>query len=294
MEVQKYSITYCSTTFSKLKTFIYIVCGLTLITGMACHSTKPFHSTSCNAGMKQGFHQRFAYEKNVKGYDSTDIYEEGHYLDNRKVGTWYKYYPGAIVKSKIDFRDGRPYGPFETYHENGQLEEVGFMAGRMLLGEHLLYSRKGCLLFRKSYNQSGQMEDTITYYHNDCVTGTPSGNIELQYVCKRDRHSHLVYTKKILEENTLSDTIAYDSVLKVPVKVSKIGLALHYDPVNGHIIPNGSFKVFKPNGDLLIDGEFYEGLFKRGEFYIYDKGGLIDMIREYVNFEHVTDPIRLE
>jgi antitoxin component YwqK of YwqJK toxin-antitoxin module len=53
--------------------------------------------------------------------DSTIIYTEGGYLNNRKNGLWKNYdYDGALSKT-VEYKNGKITGTTKTYHKNGNI-----------------------------------------------------------------------------------------------------------------------------------------------------------------------------
>jgi len=246
-----------------------------------------------SAEMKNGYFEILASQRNLPDYDSTEVYEKGNYLCNRKNGEWTRYYPGGRVKSKIHYIKGRANGPFQTYYDNGNLEESGCMKGRILTGLNKYYYETGCLAFQKKFNLHGQSSDTTTYFFPDCASAKRPGKIELQFVTrlKGTNFNHERETTVIID-NSLPFKFKDSTLYLEHLKVEYYNGNLHYNNV-GNIITDGMHKVYLGNGDILLDGEFKDGNLKNGQFFVYDEDGLLEFIKVYKEAKFVAyKPIR--
>ncbi|PRY91931.1 hypothetical protein BY457_1222 [Marinilabilia salmonicolor] len=62
------------------------------------------------------------FDKKIYDEKSEIITCTGQYKNGLKTGLWIKYYSNDTIKSKVEFRNGIPYGKCQHYWKNGQLK----------------------------------------------------------------------------------------------------------------------------------------------------------------------------
>ena len=73
-----------------------------------------------------------------------------------------------------NYKDGKPDGPWEWYHENGQLKQKGsYKDGKVTDGPFEVFHRNGELWQKGSYKDG--LRDGLWEYHWDHILFTPSG-----------------------------------------------------------------------------------------------------------------------
>lgn len=82
-----------------------------------------------------------------------DMYEEGEYRNDQKVGEWTSFYDNGKTAFKGSYNGGYPNGLHHFYYPNGKLREVQSFAGGVHHGEWKKYNEDGALYFTITYNQ---------------------------------------------------------------------------------------------------------------------------------------------
>ncbi len=108
------------------------------------------------AGLKQG---RWVIKESGK------IIEEGHYLNNEKVGVWKAYFDNDKLKHEINYIKGEPRGEARFYYENGKLRESGNWQVDHWEGNYKYYFESGQLSYDWFYNEKGKREGDQRYFY---------------------------------------------------------------------------------------------------------------------------------
>jgi antitoxin component YwqK of YwqJK toxin-antitoxin module len=128
-----------------------------------------------NQGVRQGL---------WKNLDSRGKYilDEGMYVDGRKDGVWYDYYPNGKVKFSVTFRNGVPEGKVTSYYATGQMSEQGNWIGGSWIGEYTIYYVNGCLLSRMVYDKEGFRVSAVYYSKDSCgAVAKRQGKVKRSY-----------------------------------------------------------------------------------------------------------------
>lgn len=275
---------------------------------------------SFNNGKKQGFWQIKAKTRNLKGYHPDSIYEQGHYENNRKVGTWERFYPDGKTKSIINYDRGRTSGRYAVYFPNGNLEETGNVTGRKLQDTLIQFYPSGCP--RKLVVFRPQEPSIYIYYENDCLpdsnlagsirqapyTTTPPGGWGCTFGTEKYRdtsanstniNSHLPPFKSNEFWNDFYKSRGYDVVNqkridslfstgnKPELEIRPAGFAPDSTEIIPHLTSDGFHMVYNANKDIHQDGEFKNKRLWNGKLYLYDEDGLLEAIARYKNGKFV-------
>lgn len=229
----------------------------------------------------------------MKDYAPESKIEEGSYKTNRRTGLWKKYWPNQKTKSEIVYRNGKPYGAYTVYYDNGVVEEAGTWAGRKQTGGFERNHNNGNPQQRFNFNETGKRDGEQTYYDEkgnmikvEVQNGKENGVME-RYWPDGSLRERVVFNEGVADESTRE---THES--KVPVETEPV-----LEPVSdeappevdekdkkegikwGVFNPNGYNKLFNKNRQIWQDGNFKGGKMYNGKIYNYDKdsGLLIDI-----------------
>ncbi|HXD91990.1 MAG TPA: hypothetical protein VNX01_02190 [Bacteroidia bacterium] len=130
-------------------------------------------------GLKQGRWIVFGNSKPNACYMPNQKVEEGYYYNNKKGGIWYEYFCDNEIKNIIEYKDGRPNGACETFHENGAINEKGTFALNKWIGEYKLHYESGKLQQVLNFNDKGKLEGFQKYYF-------PNGKLQVISILKNN------------------------------------------------------------------------------------------------------------
>ncbi|MBL4625168.1 MAG: toxin-antitoxin system YwqK family antitoxin, partial [Flavobacteriales bacterium] len=117
--------------------------------------------------MKQGHWIIFGKMKNLPDYGPDQKVEEGPYKNNRKNGSWIKYFPDESTKSEISYVNNRPNGTYKIYYENGQVQEEGIWKNNRNTGTFKRFYENGEVQQDFTFNKGGKREGHQMYgYEN--------------------------------------------------------------------------------------------------------------------------------
>lgn len=97
-------------------------------------------------GKRQGKWIRTGKDKPGNCYKSSQIVEEGRYINNMKTGLWTEYYCNGNKRTMLEFVKGRPDGKATTYFENGIIEESGTWKNNRWIDKYQKYDSTGKLI----------------------------------------------------------------------------------------------------------------------------------------------------
>ena len=108
-------------------------------------------------------------------YDKRKAIAE-NYLEGKKNGENYKYYPNGKISEYIEWKNDIKDGKWEQYFENGQIRLTGTYTSGMLTGSFISYNSDGSLSVTGSYTD-GLMDGKWDYFTEE---GEP--DITVEYV----------------------------------------------------------------------------------------------------------------
>lgn len=251
--------------------------------------------------LRQGHWIFYGKDRPESGYPADSRIEEGRYIDNRKEGTWIKYYTdGKTVKIKGAYKNNRPNGEFESYYENGTIRRKGcFSRGSTLHDdcEEYWYYESGKI------KQKRTIDSTVNYFESGCLMSVtkamPSeywNSIIIQYTadsCNVIKDTIIEYTspcKGIIIErsdctfrnNTVENT-QDNELYKFPPAVTKP------TSLSALFKPNDYNKVYNEFDELWQEGEFKDGRLLNGKVYLYDSDGILIKVLVYKNGFYHSD-----
>jgi antitoxin component YwqK of YwqJK toxin-antitoxin module len=221
-----------------------------------------------------------------KGYSEGQLVEEGEYVNNRKSGTWTKYYPNGNMKHELTFANNVANGYAKIYYRSGQLQEEGVWKVNRWIGDYNYYYEDGNKQYSWSYNSSGKREGEQVYYHEngtlkfvgDWANGQEAGELK-EYYADGSLKSVRQFdngkikpelTKNIIQGKDFDGNEKTYSGKKARKAMTEGQLAEGYN------------KVFNADGTVSKEGLFKKRKLINGKSYIY-KDGIMIKVYVYAN-----------
>lgn len=234
------------------------------------------------ANLKQGQWKLTGKDKNLSNYGPEQVVEEGFYKNNKKEGTWTKYFNNGRVEHVLSFKSNRLDGIATFYYRNGKKKEEGIWKNNRWVGNYKYYYKNGNVRNEWKYNETGKRTGVQKYYHENgqlrlegaWENGKESGPIVEFYEDgsvkserffaggKIDVNKSKKYSKAEKPAGGAAVDTARTVVKKVPEKKDK-------KPFDG----NGFNEFFNKDGLLIRKGVFKNGYLNNGEMYKYLPNG---------------------
>lgn len=146
-----------------MKNFNYIACCLIIC--LQSFSQSDSLNRIDGDGKKQGKWIRTGKDRPSGCYKSSQVVEEGRYINNVKNGLWTEYYCNGNKRNIMEFVKGRPDGMATMYFENGKIEETGTWKNNRWIGKYQKFDSTGKLLLDTVY-LSARKKETSFSPHN--------------------------------------------------------------------------------------------------------------------------------
>lgn len=132
-------------------------------------SKKDTINRSDRKGLRQGYWVLFTGTRKQAEFESASAQkvEEGSYLNDRRIGSWKKYFPSGRLRSLITFKNDIPNGLAKVYYENGNIMEEGFWEVDKWTGEYTRYHEDGSVHYKFFFNESGLRTGSQAYYYGN-------------------------------------------------------------------------------------------------------------------------------
>lgn len=262
--------------------------------------------------MKQGHWIYFGNMKSLPGFAPDAKVEEGEFTNNRKNGTWIKYYPDGKTQSEITFMNNRPSGPYKTYYKNGQIEEEGVWKNNRNVGHFTRYYENGEKQQDFNFGTTGKREGHQEYYYENgqtmiegnWATGKEDGKIT-EYFADGSLKSEKYFnggaldpakTVKYEPKNEIKEVLPEPKETKEAPEVTKEEKVLGSNKVStnknlGFFDGNGQNTLYNKNKQISQSGVFKNGRLWDGKWYRYDEDGILEAIEIYKNGKYVGDGV---
>ncbi|MDH4472219.1 MAG: hypothetical protein QE487_06400 [Fluviicola sp.] len=212
-------------------------------------------------GLKQGHWVYFGGDFPNSGVSSSEILEEGDFVDNQRVGIWYRYGAQSQLKAVMLFRIDRKTKSSVrdqfynySYHANGQLKRKPVVGACRSMSDYFEYDEAGLL-------------KEVEQYDSLCNT-----NYKLQRIEKGEMDSISIF---IIDHKFEEQVEATDE-----------------SPVNQvHFEQTGEFCV-DYNHKVFQLGHFEKGQFTNGREYVFDEMMRALIVRFYENGKLVKTVMR--
>ena len=231
---------------------------------------------------KQGWWKIYNTDGKYKGYGTSDLVEEGEYLDNKKTGVWTKYYPNGNKKHELTFANNIANGYAKIYYRSGQLQEEGIWKMNRWDGQYKFYFENGNLKYDWAYNSSGKREGQQKYFHENGVLmylgdwkqGKEAGELVEYYEDGSIKAKRFFDNGKVEPEKTknLEQGKEFDDNIKKysgKVQAKELGW--------GKII-DGFNKLMNKDGTVDKEGIFKDKRLIDGKVYDYENGKVVKTI----------------
>ena len=255
----------------------------------------------------------------LPGYADDQKVEEGRYADGKKIGIWTAYYPNNVMKNRITFEQGRPFGKAIMYHENGKVAEEGLWRNNRWVGDYKLYYENGNVQHEFKFNTNGKREGVQVYRNEEgekIIEGEMKDSKEVG-VWKEWYDNGDLKAEKAFNDGALDAANTKTYAQKGPVEAKVIDKTLEEDAPKGPKIiivdanekPNpgttkdpskpwngeGQNKLFRPDKQISKDGEFKKFKLVNGKTFIYNTNGILERIAVFQNGQYIGDaPLPVE
>lgn len=212
-----------------------------------------------------------------KGYCDSCVIEKGTYYEDRKNGQWFKYYKNSSQVRLIgNYKNNRPYGPYEKFNEKGCLIQKGFFNHSKLRDTSWVFNKDSCFLEKMTiYGDDGRAVHSYLFYPDSCL------------------RQHLNYESKFQDSITISyysksrcglvDSTSKRYVGPMRTKCDWGGTAdvrpvLKYNGDCDYFeildtLKNGQHRILDSLGRKIIDAQIEDGWIKKGKMWCYNERG---------------------
>jgi len=249
-------------------------------------------------GWKQGFWIVRGKDMPEKNYPAEGKIEEGNYLDDKKTGEWIMYHPDGITpRTKGNFVNGRPNGPYVKIDDKGAVKEEGTYSNGKQSGDLIMRYPDGTISQKKTFNAEGKEDGPVTFYFengqpefvftkvNGVTTGEatryhPDGSVKETIVYSPTGE---VVTTTVVNAEPASGTVVESSGSGGP---SGAGLTTKDGK---KFAADGYNKLYNKADELEMDGTFKGGKLWEGKLYKYDSDGILLKIEIWKNGKYHSD-----
>ncbi len=119
-------------------------------------------------------------------FDNNTLMQEINWVNGILEGTKTEYFPGGLIRAKVNFKAGKRHGPFIFYHDNGNIKLDGNYFDDALDSTINAYYNNGKPKYIHHYDKGVMVGELITFYKN--------GNIEQKTMLKNERPHGLMLT----------------------------------------------------------------------------------------------------
>ncbi len=270
---------------NRIAVFLFVFAGFLTSAAYAGKDQGGDINKTDEEGRKQGKWVYFGKDRPESGFPADGKIEEGPYIDDRKEGTWIKYYnDGETPKLKGEYKNNRPSGAYTKFYANGVVRETGTFNRNKYSGKLIRYHENGEVEYEANYNDNGKEEGTVIYRY-------ANGQIEFEYESSDGIQNGKA--TRYYENGDVKEIIFYAAdgsvekseqkeMVNAPEHVTDPGMSKERAPQIGQprtkgkpFEPNSYNKVYNENDEIWQDGEFRAGRLWDGKVYEYDSDGIL-------------------
>lgn len=253
------------------------------------------------AGLKQGYWKKYK-ENEGKNY----LAEEGRYFNDKKTGTWKEFYGNGLLKSVLEYSDGRPHGRATMYNDKGCISESGFWKSNRFTGEYTLYY--DCIdkvHFKYNFNESGKREGVQKVFY-------ANGNLFIIGNFKNGKEdgtfNYFNYSGKLVGKSVFNEGVETEASIKnktygldkLKAEGDSLEKALNTErqllnknvkvrKIRAKFTLSGYQTTYNKNRQITKEGYFDNSRLINGKAYIYDDQGQLLRIAIYKEGEYIED-----
>ncbi|MCB0773633.1 MAG: toxin-antitoxin system YwqK family antitoxin [Flavobacteriales bacterium] len=242
-------------------------------------------------GRKQGWWRITGPVEDKPDYGTGALYEEGRYVDNRRSGTWKRYWPNGRTQSQIHYEKGLPKGKYATFYADGKPEEQGFWDVDRNTGTFKRWHANGNPAQDFVFDAHGLRDGIQKYYHENgrlavevrIVQGREEGMMKRYYPSGElqetmEFHAGVFDAKSFKAYRSTKPAAEATGVAKAkpaPAKAAK-------ETTNAvKFLADGWNTLYDAQHRLSQQGHFRQGRLWNGKVYQYDGNGILFRIEFY-------------
>lgn len=248
-------------------------------------------------GRKQGWWQITGTLAGKAEYDPDRLFEEGRYVDNRRSGTWKRYWPNGKPQSEINYVKGFPKGEYTIYYVSGKPEEKGTWDLDRNTGSFKRWYENGRLAQDFIFDAYGTRDGIQRYYHENgklavevnIVQGREEGVLK-RYYANGDLQETATFNAGTVEQGSFRSYQAQKPMGAAPVAADAIPAPAKTDKEKTNLAEfkaDGWNTLYDDQYRLSQQGSFRKGRLWDGKVYKYDRNGILYRIELYVNGRYV-------
>lgn len=244
-------------------------------------------------GRKQGWWQVAAPVADKPDYEAGKLIEEGSYADNRRMGTWVRYWPNGKLKSRINYVKGMPRGAYALYYSDGKPEEEGMWDLDRNTGGFKRWHSNGNLAQEFVFDAYGTRDGQQKYFHENgriavdvsIVKGREEGTLKRYFP-----NGDLQETAEL--HNGAVDASSFRTFTpKGPVAAAKPSADAVPAPAKTaqettnatDFRAEGYNTLYDSQHRLAQQGHYRKGRLWNGKVYKYDRNGILYKIEVFVD-----------
>lgn len=247
---------------------------------------------------KQGLWIYFGADRPDLDYPNEGKVEEGRYVDDRKEGTWIKYWDdGETAKLIGNYTNNRPGGEYWKYHRNGELMEHGEFSKNQFKGFREKFDSTGQLLLKTKYNDGRMIDTSFIYFANGCLEAMEimddQGVPRQSFVYSKDSCNQIVeiVTQHPHGNSQPAPDFSYkkDSILVINSSYHGQGTWRYhpdyvYDYSDQKLCSDQPIIVtYNEMNEVIFKGSCKDGKLNEGKLYLYDNDGILLRIEIWDN-----------
>lgn len=243
-------------------------------------------------GRRQGYWRVQAPKEDKPGYADGQLIEEGRYANNKRVGTWRRYWPNGQLMSEITYVMGRPKGAYRTFYPTGKPEEQGTWDLDRNTGSFKRWHPNGQLAQDFVFDPYGVRDGRQKYYHEngqlevevDVKEGREEGTLK-RYYANGDLQQVAEFHNGVIDAN---DSRYVEPVHKLeepkPDPAAKPAPARTEEEVTNAVAfrPNGYNTLYDKQLRIAQQGEYRKGQLWNGKVFKYTRAGTLHRIEVYI------------
>jgi len=250
-------------------------------------------------GKKQGKWVYYGKDRPNEGYPTEGKIEEGPYKDDRKEGTWVKYYnDGVTPKLKGEYKNNRPEGAYVKINPKGIIIEKGVFVKGKYIDSLVRYDQAGNLEYLGYYNENGVESGKIKFFY-------PNGQLAFEY--NSDNGKTKGKAVRYFENGDIKEILYYNAsgelekseqkeMVNPAIVIKETGPPKEKAPSIGtpktkgaKFQPNGYNKIYNSNEEIWQDGEFKNAQLWSGKLYEYDRDGILLKVKVFKDGVYHSD-----